>query len=185
MTKPKSGNVGSDMVSRQPEQLPARPPEQPVQRGSEAARVAQLEQNIRFLQEQHQLMLAGLHKEIDNLRHRNRGGSSAAEVQVVRYLFVIAELQFQLVFVKGSVPSSPSSSSEDDTKHKVVRSEEVMVSKLFCGGSFKVYSSPKPVNITPLQVELLEKELGELKLHMQDVESQNVYLSAIVEEQKK
>lgn len=53
---------------------------------------------------------------------------------------------------------------------------------LFC---VKVYSSPKSVNITPLQVELLEKELGELKLHMHDVESQNMYLSAIVEEQKK
>lgn len=53
----------SDLAVRNPDQT----------RGSEAARVAQLEQNIRFLQEQHQLMLTGLHKEIDNLRHRNRG----------------------------------------------------------------------------------------------------------------
>lgn len=36
-------------------------------------RIAQLEQNIRFLQEQHQAMLAGLHQEIDSLRQRNRG----------------------------------------------------------------------------------------------------------------
>lgn len=43
---------------------------------SDAGRVAQLEQNIKFLQEQHQLMLTGLHKEIDNLRHRNRGIAS-------------------------------------------------------------------------------------------------------------
>lgn len=36
-------------------------------------RVAQLEQNIRFLQEQHQQMLSGLHQEIDSLRQKNRG----------------------------------------------------------------------------------------------------------------
>lgn len=32
-----------------------------------------LEQNIRFLQDQHQLMLAGLHGEIEKLKARNRG----------------------------------------------------------------------------------------------------------------
>lgn len=53
----------SEVATRNPDQT----------RGSDAARVAQLEQNIRFLQEQHQLMLTGLHKEVDNLRHRNRG----------------------------------------------------------------------------------------------------------------
>lgn len=36
-------------------------------------RVAQLEQNIRFLQEQHQSMLSCLHNEIETLRQRNRG----------------------------------------------------------------------------------------------------------------
>lgn len=36
-------------------------------------RISQLEQNIRFLQEQHQQMLSGLHDEIDSLRSRNRG----------------------------------------------------------------------------------------------------------------
>lgn len=44
-----------------------------VPMGNDASRVAQLEQNIRFLQEQHTQMLSSLHKEIDNLRHRNRG----------------------------------------------------------------------------------------------------------------
>lgn len=39
--------------------------------------------------------------------------------------------------------------------------------------------------MTPLQVELLERDLSELKLQMQEVESRNVYLSAIVDEQKK
>lgn len=36
-------------------------------------RISQLEQNIRFLQEQHQQMLTGLHEEIESLRQRNRG----------------------------------------------------------------------------------------------------------------
>lgn len=48
-----------------------------------------------------------------------------------------------------------------------------------------MYSSPKQINITPLQVEILEKELGELKFQLQEIESRNVYLSAIVDEQKK
>lgn len=41
------------------------------------SRAAQLEQNVKFLQEQHQMMLAGLHNEIDSLRHRNRGALMA------------------------------------------------------------------------------------------------------------
>lgn len=48
----------------------------------------------------------------------------------------------------------------------------------------KVYAS-SPKNMTPLQVELLERELSELKIQMQEIESRNVYLSAIVDEQKK
>lgn len=48
-----------------------------------------------------------------------------------------------------------------------------------------MYCSPKPFNITPLQVEILEKELGDLKLQLQETESRNLYLSAIVDEQKK
>ncbi|XP_017777605.1 PREDICTED: hrp65 protein-like isoform X1 [Nicrophorus vespilloides] len=116
-----------------------------AQKATDAPRVAQLEQNIRYLQEQHQLMLNGLHHEIDVLRHRNR------------------ELQFQLITgLNLSSPSSP----DDDTKHKV-------------------YNSPKQVNITPLQVEILEKELSEMKVQWQESESRNVYLSAIVDEQKK
>lgn len=39
----------------------------------ENARIAQLEQNIKFLQEQHELMLNGLHREIETLKYRNRG----------------------------------------------------------------------------------------------------------------
>ncbi|XP_056642589.1 uncharacterized protein LOC130448977 [Diorhabda sublineata] len=142
----KSGNVNSELVVSRTTDVPSRPIE--GSRGTEQTRISQLEQNIRFLQEQHQLMLTGLHNEIENLKTRNR------------------ELQFQLVFVKGAgTPSSPSS-PEDDTKHKV-------------------YSSPKPFNTTPLQVEILEKELAEMKLQTQEIESRNAYLSAIVDEQKK
>ncbi|XP_018333507.1 coiled-coil domain-containing protein 92 [Agrilus planipennis] len=114
-----------------------------MQNGNKISRIAQLEQNIRFLQQQHQQMLDGLHKEIDNLRCRNR------------------ELLFHLIFTKGSVPS-PLSTPDEDVESKV---------------------SPK--NTIPLQVELLEKELTELKLQLQESENQNAYLSAIVEEQKK
>jgi hypothetical protein len=41
--------------------------------GDAAARVAHLEHSVRFLQEQHRLMLSGLHAEIEALRERNRG----------------------------------------------------------------------------------------------------------------
>lgn len=35
--------------------------------------VAQLEQNMKFLQDQHQVTLVALHQEVENLRQRNRG----------------------------------------------------------------------------------------------------------------
>nr|CAD7577868.1 unnamed protein product [Timema californicum] len=115
-------------------------------------RAAQLEQNIRFLQEQHQVMLASLHQEVELLRQRNR------------------DLQFQLVFTKGGVTlvqSSPSpSSSEDD-------------------GKPKIFLSPKQLNMTPLQVEILERDIAELKGALQEAKTKNLYLSGIVEEQKK
>lgn len=114
-------------------------------------RITQLEQNIRFLQDQHRLMLTSLHQEVEQLRHRNR------------------DLQFQLVFTKsGFIQSSPSPSSpEDDTKPK------------------QVVLSPKQLNMTSLQVEILEKEIAELKAALQEAKTKNVYLTGIVEEQKR
>lgn len=38
-----------------------------------ALRVTQLDQNIKFLKEQHHLMLTSLHHEVETLRQRNRG----------------------------------------------------------------------------------------------------------------
>jgi hypothetical protein len=65
-------------------------------------RITQLEQNIRFLQDQHKLMLSSFHQEVERLKQRNR------------------DLQFQLVFAKSEfISSSPSPSSpEDDSKPK-------------------------------------------------------------------
>lgn len=61
------------MVSQtQQQQQPQRPI--PIENHlKENARIAQLEQNIKFLQEQHELMLNGLHREIETLKYRNRG----------------------------------------------------------------------------------------------------------------
>ncbi|XP_076647980.1 uncharacterized protein LOC143356299 isoform X2 [Halictus rubicundus] len=113
--------------------------------------VAQLEQNMKFLQEQHQVTLVALHEEVDSLRQRNR------------------DLQFQLVFSKGSafVPSSPSSPEDNGT------------------GFAKPKDSPGCVNVAPLQVELLEKDLQDMKISLQEAKTQNQYLSEIVEKQKK
>jgi len=36
----------------------------------------QLEQNMKFLQEQHQTTLVALHQEIESLRQRNRGNEN-------------------------------------------------------------------------------------------------------------
>ncbi|XP_061715849.1 coiled-coil domain-containing protein 74A-like isoform X2 [Cydia pomonella] len=64
--------------------------------GDAAARVAHLEHSVRFLQEQHRLMLSGLHTEIEALRERNR------------------DLQFQLIFNKeSSLKATPPAAAEN------------------------------------------------------------------------
>lgn len=114
-------------------------------------RVTQLEQNMKFLQEQHQTTLVALHQEIESLRQRNR------------------DLQFQLVFSKrahcgvGSSPSSPEDNGNGFAKSK---------------------NSPMCVNVTPLQVELLEKDLQDIKTSLQEAKTHNQYLLNIVEQQK-
>ncbi|XP_045518204.1 uncharacterized protein LOC123710394 isoform X3 [Pieris brassicae] len=62
--------------------------------GDPVARIAHLEHSVRFLQEQHRLMLSGLHAEIESLRERNR------------------DLQFQLIFNKE--PAKNSSTSDEN-----------------------------------------------------------------------
>lgn len=46
-------------------------------------------------------------------------------------------------------------------------------------------SSPICVNVTPLQVELLEKDLQDIKASLQEAKTHNQYLSNIIEQQKK
>nr|XP_049694121.1 uncharacterized protein LOC110380173 isoform X5 [Helicoverpa armigera] len=67
--------------------------------GDPVARVAHLEHSVRFLQEQHRLMLNGLHSEIEALRERNR------------------DLQFQLIFNKESSPKTSSPAAEENTEN--------------------------------------------------------------------
>ncbi|EZA54351.1 hypothetical protein DMN91_001636 [Ooceraea biroi] len=120
--------------------------------GLNVDRVMQLEQNMKFLQEQHQATLVALHQEIESLRQRNR------------------DLQFQLVFSKRAhcgVPSSPSSPEDNGN------------------GFAKSKGSPICVNVAPLQVELLEKDLQDIKASLQEAKTQNQYLSNIIEQQKK
>ncbi|KAG7308913.1 hypothetical protein JYU34_006184, partial [Plutella xylostella] len=78
------------------------PPSEPgfVVSGDPASRAAHLEHSVRFLQEQHRLMLGGLHSEIEALRERNR------------------DLQFQLIFNKESSSKTPSPATEDAEKNE-------------------------------------------------------------------
>jgi hypothetical protein len=112
-------------------------------------RITQLEEHISFVQDEHKLMLTLLHQEVEQLRQMNR------------------DLQFQLVFTKcGFIQSSSSpSSSEADSKPKIILSQEEW-------------------NVISLQVEALEKEIAELKGALQEAKIESVYLTGIVEEQK-
>ncbi|CAH2048355.1 unnamed protein product, partial [Iphiclides podalirius] len=67
--------------------------------GDAAARVAHLEHSVRFLQEQHRLMLSGLHAEIEALRERNR------------------DLQFQLIFNKDTSPKTNPPAGEETAEN--------------------------------------------------------------------
>lgn len=49
----------------------------------------------------------------------------------------------------------------------------------------QVNISPSQVNVVPLQVEILERELRDMKIQLQEVENREVYLSTIVDEQRK
>lgn len=119
--------------------------------GYSGDRAAQLEQNIKFLQDQHQTTLAALHQEVEILRQKNR------------------DLQFQLIFSKDTacIPSSPSSPEDNGN------------------GFVKPKGSPVCINATPLQVELLEKDLQDIKTSLQEAKTYNQHLSGIIERQKK
>ncbi|XP_011303841.1 uncharacterized protein [Fopius arisanus] len=112
-------------------------------------RAALLEQNMKFLQEQHQATLIALHQEVEILRQRNR------------------DLQFQLVFTKGTACASSPSSPEDNSN-----------------GFVKSKGSPVSVNVTPLQIELLERDLEELRVSFNETKKHNQHLQEVIDEQK-
>lgn len=99
------------------------------------------------------------------------------------------DLQFQLVFSKGStyVPSSPSSPEDNGSGFVKPKVHFTIVIYFVCilHRSLFPQGSPVCVNITPLQVELLEKDLQDIKISLQEAKTQNQYLSEIIEEQKK
>jgi len=82
---------------------------------------------------------------------------------VIDFFVSIPDLQFQLVFSKGTVAvlqSSPTSSPEDLPR--------------------KIALSPGQVNVTPLQIELLERDLADLKTNFSEAKTRNVYLQGVV-----
>lgn len=68
VNKPKAGTVNNDVVIPKHQEI-----QKNEDQSSKTPEQVRLEQNIRFLQDQHQLMLAGLHGEIEKLKARNRG----------------------------------------------------------------------------------------------------------------
>ncbi|XP_053609500.1 coiled-coil domain-containing protein 74A-like isoform X2 [Plodia interpunctella] len=99
----------SNSIEEENEEVKKSPPEPNgsgfiINSADAAARVAHLEHSVRFLQEQHRLMLSGLHAEIEALRERNR------------------DLQFQLIFNKEGSPkvatTTPVSEDRGDSSEK-------------------------------------------------------------------
>ncbi|KAJ2948876.1 hypothetical protein O0L34_g5805 [Tuta absoluta] len=80
--------------------------------GDANARIAHLEHSVRFLQEQHRLMLSGLHAEIEALRERNR------------------DLQFQLIFNKESSPKASPTAPEENAESSEEANLKKEVSRL-------------------------------------------------------
>lgn len=72
-----------------------------------------------------------------------------------------------MVFSKGGVTLLQNSPSPDDETQR------------------KIVISPNQVNITSLQVEILERDLAELRTNLSEARTRNVYLQNIVDEQKK
>ncbi|XP_012256003.2 coiled-coil domain-containing protein 74A-like isoform X1 [Athalia rosae] len=124
----------------------------PKQSNNSGDRAIQLEQNMKFLQEQHQAILVALQKEVEILRQRNR------------------DLQFQLVFSNSPTNAPASPSSPEDSGNAVF---------------LKSKGSPVSVNVASLQVELLERDLQDLKVSLQEAKSQNHYLVGIIDQQRK
>lgn len=116
-------------------------------------RILRLEKNIAWLQDQHNLMLAALHNEIETLKSRNR------------------ELQFQLL-MGGTSAMAPLGTPED-------------LEMSAGGGSRSLALISQLSGVPPLQAEILDNEIKELQSTLHEARSRNVYLSNLVEQQKK
>ncbi|XP_011501986.1 PREDICTED: uncharacterized protein LOC105365501 [Ceratosolen solmsi marchali] len=115
-------------------------------------KVTQLEQNMKFLQDQHEATLVALHQEVEVLRQTNR------------------DLQFQLVFSKGTNSNSTSPCIPEDNEVDLTKANE----------------SPASINdVTPLQVELSDKDVQDIKTNLNEAKTRNVYLSEVIEKLKK
>lgn len=204
VNKSKSGNVISgEIVVPRSQDVSPRSAETP--KGPENVRIAQLEQNIKFLQEQHHLMLTGLHNEIESLKNRNRGVCvcllnsfrcfnknyflSRTPVPVGVCEGFLAKFWILIFSWRWYKAQSMWLFIYIFQKYNLNLSQIFFSLKNLYKYTYlnilQIYSSPKPFNITPLQVEILEKEMADLKLQLQETESRNLYLSAIVDEQKK
>lgn len=119
VNKTKSGTCNNEVLSPKLQEV-----QKDEDQDSKTPEQVRLEQNIRFLQDQHQLMLAGLHGEIESLKARNRGLSYKLLIAFTKLVLMqIVELQFQLIFGKSSQTSSSSgspSTPDEDLKHKVI-----------------------------------------------------------------
>merc|ERR1711892_220264 len=112
------------------------------------------EKNIAWLTDQHSLMLAALHTEIETLKSRNR------------------DLQFQLL-MGGTSPLASSLGVQEDLE---------MSSG---AGSRNLALISHLSGVPPLQAEILDNEIKELQSTLHEARSRNVYLSSLVEQQKK
>jgi len=142
-------------------------------------RILRLERNIAWLTEQHSSMLAQLHNEIESLKSRNR------------------ELQFQLLMgapagtTPSLIPTSPSDPPSNQTTQLSNPSNMGNPSNL---GTPEDAVDNHSNNLTlistlggvaPLQAEILDNEIKELQATLHEARSRNVYLSSLVEQQKR
>jgi len=135
-------------------------------------RILRLERNIAWLTEQHSSMLAQLHNEIESLKCRNR------------------ELQFQLLMGAPAGTTSsliPTSSSDAPTNLTTLANPSNLGTPEDAadihGNNLTLISTLG--GVAPLQAEILDNEIKELQATLHEARSRNVYLSSLVEQQKR
>merc|ERR1719323_549863 len=136
-------------------------------------RILRLERNIAWLTEQHSSMLAQLHNEIESLKCRNR------------------ELQFQLLMgapagTTSNLIPSPPSTSDPSTNVTTLNPSNLGTPEDVAdnhGNNLTLISTLG--GVAPLQAEILDNEIKELQATLHEARRRNVYLSSLVEQQKR